>query len=95
MGDGGVMSVHEAPPAVVAPLLSDVLRQLVTTIAGPSILTCEFAPGGRLHGAGIPGPYHCAHCNPPRMWHQVALAIPDVEWAEQLSAAGFRRGRDL
>lgn len=77
---------------MTSPLLSAVLRQLVTTVAGPTILTCEFAPGGRVQGAGIPGPYHCARCNQPRMWHQVAAAIPDVEWAEDLRAAGISRG---
>lgn len=78
--------------AIAAPPRSERLRRLVVAAAGERILTCEFVPGGRLRGAGIPGPFYCVNCNQSRMWHEVAAAIPDVEWAEALRASGVSRG---
>lgn len=78
--------------AIAAPPLSAQLRTLVMNAASEATLTCTFAPGGRLRGAGIPGPNHCVNCNQPRMWHVVAAAIAEAEWTEALRAAGVRRG---
>lgn len=88
-----IATALRVPPPAIAEALSVRLRRLVTTVAGEGILTCEFRPGGRAHGAGISGSRsHCVHCNQSRMWHEVAASIPDVEWAEALRAAGVSRG---
>lgn len=72
--------------------LSEQLRRLVRHVATVETLTCAFVPGGRAVGAGIVSPFHCARCNQALMWHQVASAIPDVEWAELRRAAGIIPG---
>jgi hypothetical protein len=54
-------------------------------------LTCRFSPGGRVRGAGIVSPHHCVNCNQSLMWHEIAAAIADVEFAEAMRASGGDR----
>lgn len=74
--------------------LSVQLREIVKGVARTSTLTCAFVPGGRLHGAGIPGPSYCATCNQSFIWHAVAKAIPIVERHEAAQPAGDHAGEE-
>ena len=65
------MSALTAPAPRLEPL-SERLRALVVQHAGVATLTCTFAPGGKLHGVGIPSVLWCLTCHQARMWHDVA-----------------------
>lgn len=55
------------------------LRDYVRHYAGEATLTCEFEPGGKLNGCGIPSALWCRHCGKQRLWHDVAAAVAIVE----------------
>lgn len=63
-------------PKVLARLRAKVLN------AHPATLTCEFVPGGRRAGAGIPGPFWCVTCNQSQHLHDVAAAVRALEHEE-------------
>lgn len=56
------------------PTLGERLRAAVVNHCGLETLTCEFAPGGKLHGVGIPSELYCQTCGHMRLWHDVAAA---------------------
>ena len=75
--------VLTAPTSTLVPraVLLERLRAYVTN-ANPATLTCVFAPGGRLRGAGIVSHFYCAHCNQSRHVHDVAAIVRDLEGEE-------------
>lgn len=74
------------------PPLSARLRAHVLRHAGKATLTCEFVPGGKLHGVGIPSVLYCQTCHQARMWHDVAagaVIAALMEASERLPFDGF------
>lgn len=77
------------------PSLSVRLRALVVTHAGARPLTCTFAPGGKLHGVGIPSVLWCLTCGQAAMWHDVGAASAVVARAEASERLPFLTAEEL
>lgn len=66
---------------MLSPGLPERLRGHVLRLAAgdPRILTCEFVPGGRTHGVGVPSPLWCGRCGHTQLLHDIAAVIPLAE----------------